>query len=72
MSYAICISKGSYHLTVGKEYKLFDSDSDSILFDYIVMNDKGISHGIESELFSIQKRRDNLINKILDYENNKN
>lgn len=46
---ALCVSSGSYHLTVGKRYEL--TNSYSLVFDYDVFNDKGVKHGVERNLF---------------------
>ena len=68
----ICINKGSYHLTPGKEYILFRTDdSMSMIFDFMVINDKGIKHYVEEDLFSVELRRDKIIDNLL-YESNTN
>ena len=53
-----CIDRGGYHLTVGKNYQAeicLDAPSDFFpgkqVFDYYIVNDKGVRHGIESNLF---------------------
>jgi len=54
----MCIDKGSYHLTKGKIYSAEickDSPSEfkpgKQVFDYYIINDKGVRHGVEKELF---------------------
>ena len=53
-----CISKGSYHLTIGKHYfaeVCTDAPSEFFpgkqVFDWYIFNDKGVRHGVEKELF---------------------
>jgi len=53
-----CVNKGGYHLTVGKNYLAKvcdDAPSDFFpgnqVFDYYIVNDKGVKHGIEGDLF---------------------
>lgn len=53
-----CINSRGYHLTVGKNYQAeicSDAPSDFFpgkqVFDYYIVNDKGVRHGIESNLF---------------------
>lgn len=61
-----CIDKGSYHLTVGKHYvaePCLDSPSEFFpgkqVFDWYIVNDKGVRHRIEKELFvSVNELRD--------------
>jgi hypothetical protein len=58
-----CINIGSYHLTVGKVYQGFKYDFH--IFEYKIINDKGIEHGVESGLFiDLQKHRLRQLNKI--------
>jgi hypothetical protein len=54
----MCIDKGSYHLTKGKIYSgeiCKDAPSDfnpgKQVFGYYIINDKGVRHGVEKELF---------------------
>ncbi len=54
----MCIDKGSYHLTKGKIYSAEickDAPSEfkpgKQVFDYYIINDKGVRHGVEKELF---------------------
>lgn len=68
----MCIKKGGYHLTVGKIYNAVicdDSASDFFpgrqVFDYSIINDNGIRHGIESDLFvDIVKVRQDKLNEL--------
>ena len=53
-----CISKGSYYLTEGKYYFAEVCDDapseffqDKQVFDWYIINDKGVRHGVEKELF---------------------
>jgi hypothetical protein len=54
----MCIDKGSYHLTKGKIYSaeickdsLSEFKPGKQVFDYYIINDKGVRHGVEKELF---------------------
>lgn len=52
----ICINRGSYHLTVNKIYEVRINDTgmwsaSSNIFDYVIVNDRGYEHFIESDLF---------------------
>lgn len=54
----MCINRGSYHLTKGKIYSgeiCLDTPSGYFpgkqVFDYYIVNDRGIRHGVEKELF---------------------
>jgi hypothetical protein len=71
MTYLKCINTGSYHLTVGKIYKAEicnDAPSEFTIkqvFDYYIINDKGIRHGIESSLFvNLQELRISKLEKL--------
>jgi hypothetical protein len=58
-----CIDKGSYHLTVGKNY--FVEKYDNNIFHYWIINDIGHKHGVEKELFiDVQKMRIEKLKKI--------
>ncbi len=53
-----CINTGGYHLTLGKNYQVeVCSDVPSKInagkqvFDYYVVNDLGVRHGVEKRLF---------------------
>ena len=53
-----CINKGSYHLTLGKNYQAevcLDVPSDFFpgkqVFDYYIINDLGHRHGVEGNIF---------------------
>ena len=68
----MCVDKGSYHLTKGKIYSAEickDSPSDFFpgkqVFDYYIINDKGVRHGVEKELFiDIVKIRQDKLKKL--------
>ena len=47
----ICIDKGSYFLTLDKIYDAEIISDTSSVFWYQVINDIGICHGVEKELF---------------------
>lgn len=54
----MCIDKGSYHLTKGKIYSAEicnDTPSEfnpgKQVFDYYIIDDKGVGHGVEEGLF---------------------
>jgi hypothetical protein len=54
----MCIDRGSYHLTKGNIYSAeicIDCPSEfnpfKQVFDYYIINDKGVRHGVEKELF---------------------
>ena len=61
-----CVYSGSYHLTVGKHYfaevctdALSDLFQGKQVFDWYIINDKGVRHGVEKELFvEVDKLRD--------------
>jgi hypothetical protein len=44
----MCIDRGSYHLTPGKIYSVKICQH---IFDYYIVNDNGILHGVEKNLF---------------------
>ncbi len=65
----MCIDKGSYHLTKGKIYSAEvcnDRPSEFFtgkqVFDYYIVNDRGVRHGVEKELFVdiVKIRKDKL------------
>ena len=68
----MCIDVGGYHLTKGKIYSgeiCLDVPSEwhpgEQVFDYYIVNDIGIRHGIEKELFiDIVKIRDNKLKRL--------
>lgn len=63
----VCINKGSYNLTVGKIYDALPYDG---LFDYVIVNDKNYTHGIENELFiSLKEYRKLKLKELNKYEN---
>ena len=55
----ICIDRGSYHLTIGKVYEAEPinpilgiwRENEVILFTYWIINDKGLKHQVEEDLF---------------------
>jgi len=47
----MCIDKGSYHLTKSKIYTPSEFNPSKQVFDYYIINDKGVRHGVEKELF---------------------
>lgn len=61
-----CISNGGYYLTIDKIYEAevcLDSPSEvrpgEQVFDYYIINDKGIRHGVQASLFkNISEIRD--------------
>jgi hypothetical protein len=64
-----CIDSGSYHLTVGKNYyvKKYDWDFYALWTpDYLIINDRGIEHAVEKELFIInfQEMRNEKLKKL--------
>jgi len=68
----MCINNGGYHITKGKIYNAEicdDSPSDFFpgtqVFDYYIVNDIGVRHGINKELFiDIVKARENKLNEL--------
>ena len=53
-----CINRGGYHLTIGKIYEAevcLDAPSEvrpgEQVFDYYIINDKGLRHGVDASLF---------------------
>jgi hypothetical protein len=68
----MCINKGSYHLTKGKIYPgevCLDAPSEYFpgkqVFDYYIVNDRGIRHGVEKELFiDIVKIREDKLKRL--------
>jgi hypothetical protein len=69
----VCKNTGGYHLTLGKTYNvnekyLFDKSefSDKPIFDYLIINDLGVEHGVESDIFiTLKEERDMKINSII-------
>jgi len=67
-----CIDKSGYHLTIGKNYLAEicnDSPSDFFtgtqVFDYYIINDLGVRHGIEKEPFvEISKLREGKLKEL--------
>jgi len=49
----VCIDRGSYHLTIGKVYESEPvwKENKVILFKYWIINDKGVKHQVEEDLF---------------------
>jgi len=68
----MCIRRGGYHLTKGKIYNAEicdDSPSDFFpgkqVFDYYIVNDKGVRHGVNKEIFiDIVKVRQDKLNEL--------
>jgi hypothetical protein len=68
----MCINRGGYHLTKGKIYLgevCLDAPSEYFpgkqVFDYYIVNDRGIRHGVEKELFvDIVKIREDKLNRL--------
>lgn len=68
-----CIDKGSYHLTLGKNYQakvcndaLSEFFPGKQVFDYYIINDRGIKHGVEGNLFIfLDECRESQLDKIL-------
>lgn len=68
-----CIDKGSYHLTVGNNYQaevctdaLSEFFPGKQVFDYYIINDRGIKHGVEGNLFIfLDEWRESQLDKIL-------
>jgi hypothetical protein len=68
----MCIGEGRYHLTKGKIYNAefcLDCPSEvnpgKQVFDYYIVNDKGVRHGINKELFiDIVKVREDKLNEL--------
>lgn len=53
-----CINTGGYHLTFGKNYRVevcsdvpSEFNHGNGVFDYYIVNDLGVRHGIEKRLF---------------------
>jgi len=73
----VCKNTGGYHLTLGKTYDVnekylfpLSEFSGNPVFDYLIMNDLGVKHGIESDIFiTLQEERnmkiDLIINRLL-------
>jgi len=59
-----CIDSGSYYLTVGKNY--YAKKYDCVVFDYLIVNDIGIEHAVEKELFiiNVQEMRNEKLKKL--------
>lgn len=68
----MCIREGGYHLTKGKIYNAeICDDSPSYfnpgkqVFDYYIVNDKGVKHGVNKEIFiDIVKAREDKLNEL--------
>ena len=67
-----CISRGGYHLTIDKIYEAevcLDSPSEvrpgEQVFDYYIINDKGIRHGVQASFFkNISEIREEKLNEL--------
>jgi hypothetical protein len=72
MIYLKCLNSGSYHLTPGRIYeaKICDDcpsefQKDKMVFDYYIINDKGVKHGVEKSLFiNITDLRNDKLNEL--------
>jgi len=68
----MCIDKGSYYLTKGKIYSgeiCTDTPSEfrpgEQVFDYYIVNDRGVRHGVEKVLFvDISKIREDKLKEL--------
>lgn len=45
----VCIDESSYHLTKDKIYDVYPANND--IFDYVIVNDRGFEHFVESSIF---------------------
>jgi hypothetical protein len=67
-----CINIGGYHLTIDKIYEAeicLDAPSEvrpgKQLFDYYIINDKGIRHGVHASFFkNISEIREEKLNEL--------
>jgi len=67
-----CISNGSYYLTIDKIYEAevcLDTPSEvrpgGQVFDYYIINDKGIRHGVQASFFkNISEIRDEKLKEL--------
>ena len=68
----MCINYGGYHLTEGKIYSAeicqdapSDFFPDKQVFDYYIVNDRGVRHGVEKGLFvDISKIREDKLKEL--------
>ena len=58
----MCIGEGGYHITKGK---IYNAEVCLDFFDYYIVNDIGVRHGINKELFvDIVKAREDKLNEL--------
>ena len=57
----MCINNGGYHLTKGK---IYNAEVCLDFFDYYIVNDIGVRHGINKEFIDIVKSREDKLNEL--------
>ena len=61
----VCKDSGSYHLTVGKVYKVSEKQVQKHLFSYWIVNDLSVMHQVEGNLFiKLSEYRNSKIDQI--------